>query len=1304
MTSQQIKSFVALRHVDQITRFESASNEQIVRAYQFTDQLRSVAVQLLSNIVSGKSSRAIVGERGSGKSHMLAFLRSITNQPDLIGTLEDSEASVALHMVARQKIPAEGIPTLAIGFDPDKGLNFVKAYPKARGLEGELPDWLSTDQIDELIEERISNSSNFALFIDGISPLLRNPNSSEALLEWLRYLVTEAASSQFCLLVTLDRDLVDDDNELAKDLCTLFQIERLNMSNFATLIGQTVFRKINQQHRELENLYKDLRNRMPHFTGTPAEFIQLYPVHPIVLEIAPAMRCYARSFSLFGFIKAVSARALVRRAFSLICLDDLFESFEFDLRRNSKLTEIFKIYDHLFSSIIPNFGQQHSLYAKMMLKGLLLLSLAERASTAVEIADAVMLYDDHEPKSFRKVITHIMDRLSTASPGIAIELYEEEPRYLFSSPSENIVSDTSDTDAKESHYTEIHISVDDTQLHSSEINTKLATRIFSEADRDQAGELNSMMTQNPMLTGSDSAVDLLNQIMEQEAQSRSRGKFEQMSEAAAKIADDDLRLDQLLVSAGKKYFKDWPLVIDSEDLFRDRAEINIRWRGSLRKGILKFCGDVEIHSMADRSLDDARPICEFDWQITILRAYASTTALREYAPIMEPPSADIPSTMLYWKPAELTEQEHLTLKHFFIARTEGSQFFDTEQAQSITAASEAEVAQIFARAYLQEGKLLSANNTNIELGFQSSTFINSVLTRLMDLPLTTRYPHHPRFEELLDPEYINDMAAWMFAPDKAPTPDQQMYLEQFAAPLQLVRQEEGKYKLDVRDKEFPPDTAIGQLLEALEKSGSGPLSKPAAYQIVRREPFGLQRPALLLVLAALAADKRITLVDEFGDSIHNDTGLSPDAELSDFSVICIPETNQPKNLSWRNKSRKEMPVSLSADYKDHTILIVDDDPTIHILMEQAAKPLGCHVEKALDGVEALAKLRNMRINLVISDLRMPNMTGVELFYHMRSEPALANIPFIVLSSIEADEESATALESGVEDYWFKPFRVQEVTVRIKRLFRRRMTTTGAYARVAWPNESAGEQPKAEEKSSFSPSTTVLKMSEVNELFTARETDEKQSIKADNNLPKTSQPTKIFPSTAVSRLKAASDKPASRNAKSPPVSNPSLPQIPVPDAPTQAESTRPAAPSQTNDELIIPSIRSELSISTAQMPQFEVIDEENTGSEKRKKAEINNEENVLFTMTISNPEARPIDVMTLYNQFWDSCRRVGTSTTTPEYEDFKGIVLSKANKLKKQFNCDELTFTVEVENGIVHLNCQVNQTGNFLKSQPKFQLF
>src|SRR2546423_259627 len=84
------------------------------------------------------------------------------------------------------------------------------------------------------------------------------------------------------------------------------------------------------------------------------------------------------------------------------------------------LSSVFAWYDHLFTRVIPHLGQPHSLYAKMMLKGLLLLSLAGRAATAVELADAVMLYDDREPKQFSELMASIMTKLAVAHAGISV--------------------------------------------------------------------------------------------------------------------------------------------------------------------------------------------------------------------------------------------------------------------------------------------------------------------------------------------------------------------------------------------------------------------------------------------------------------------------------------------------------------------------------------------------------------------------------------------------------------------------------------------------------------------------------------------------------------------------------------------------------------------------------------------------------------------------------------------------------------------------------------------------------------------
>lgn len=1257
------------------------SDEQVVRAYQFTDDLRGITLRLLNTIATSTGASAIIGERGTGKSHLTTLLRSISNLPHLSAIIEDPQSNEQITKFVREKFPPTGIPTLTIGFDPEKGLNFIKAFPKAPGLDGELASWVTTEQIDELIEKRINSSNGFALFIDGISPFLRQPQTGPGFLKWLEELSTEAAAGRYCLIVSLDQELISGEDNVAEELKSLFSLENISITNLVSLIDQGIFRKTPQQKKSIEILYGELRARMPHFTGSLSKFNQLYPVHPVVVDLSPAMRRYARTFSLFGFITAVSARAMVRRGLNLICLDDLFESFEFDLRKNPNLTETFATYDHLFSSVIPELPQPRSLYAKMMLKGLLLLSLAGRACTSTELADAVMLYDDQEQKLFREVLSSIMSRLAAASTGITVVTGGVEPRYKF--------------------------------------NIQTSAPLAQPVQTVQRPPAAIPVESHPPVQAKPAEPPAV------------KAEVDPVSKEATAIPDDELQLDQLLLSTGKKYFKDWPLVYEATGTLRERVEINLKWRGSLRKGIFKFGGKTELY--ANTLVDDQ--ICEYDWQVNVFRAYE---------PALLPPPPDAPPTLLFWYPDALNEQELLVLKSFYVARHKGAELFDEEESKRLTIALENRVSEIFSRVYIQEGHLVDKNGKEMSLN-QASSFLNTLLTKLLDLPLAERYPDHPKFEDLLDPEYIEEMVNWMFASDKSPTPDQQTYLEQFARPLQLIRLEKGKYKLETKDREFPIDSIIGQLIKTVESSQT-PISKLAAYKMVRGEPFGMQRPALLLILGALAAAKRICLVDEFGEPIHNEDGLRDGFDLADFSAICSINKEAQQPVSWK---AAETPQSApQTGFHDYTVMIVDDDPSILMVLELATSPLNCRLISASDGIDAIRKLQENSVDLVISDLRMPKMTGIELFHHMQANPLLRDIPFVVLTSVDSDDEVAAALETGIEDYWLKPFRVQEITARIKRLLRRCMTSTSSYAIAAWPND-ANEAVQNENGGFHQDSdvsrvtyttavTTVSVGSQTGEHPMPREYEDIESVKIDTVRPGSNHT--ILPAPAVSRLNTENRIAMEKSSNAPGGDDlitslplPTIPHPPIPHPPVPQEKAeelvvnapsvevkKPGAqppapplpvPTQNRaimdriDELAIPSVSSEFPAITepAAMPQFEITDDEEERAKKEQKQQ-SDETSVVFCIKISDPEAMAIDIMQLYNQFWDTCRRVGNSVSTPEYEEFKNLIISKTKKLKKQFNCDELIFTVEIESDSAHVDCQINRHSDYLKNPPKFRLF
>lgn len=137
-------------------------------------------------------------------------------------------------------------------------------------------------------------------------------------------------------------------------------------------------------------------------------------------------------------------------------------------------------------------------------------------------------------------------------------------------------------------------------------------------------------------------------------------------------------------------------------------------------------------------------------------------------------------------------------------------------------------------------------------------------------------------------------------------------------------------------------------------------------------------------------------------------------------------------------------VHVSEDEKaalsEMTVMVVDDDPNICLLLSTAIKNIGCQVITANNGVEGIDKALRLRPNLIISDLLMPKMDGNQFFRKLQEYPETRVIPFVCLTSRGQEEEKLAAFEIGVEDYWVKPFSIAEITMRIKKLVQRQLQT------------------------------------------------------------------------------------------------------------------------------------------------------------------------------------------------------------------------------------------------------------------------
>lgn len=104
-----------------------------------------------------------------------------------------------------------------------------------------------------------------------------------------------------------------------------------------------------------------------------------------------------------------------------------------------------------------------------------------------------------------------------------------------------------------------------------------------------------------------------------------------------------------------------------------------------------------------------------------------------------------------------------------------------------------------------------------------------------------------------------------------------------------------------------------------------------------------------------------------------------------------------------------------------TVLVVDDSETIRKFVTFALRSRNLRVVGARDGLEALETLAAEPADLVITDLNMPGLDGYRLIKALREDPATADLPIIVLSSLSSDDDVQRGLDLGANAYLVKPF-------------------------------------------------------------------------------------------------------------------------------------------------------------------------------------------------------------------------------------------------------------------------------------------
>jgi hypothetical protein len=423
----KIKDFVQPQAFDEVRNYTNDPSRSLA-AYHFTDATSDLLGRWLDALAdlprNRGTARALAGLRGVGKSHTLAVFAALSAFPDLRQSIGEAHiaASAGRLLNRRYKVAQVERGTRATLME-----ELCAAFATTFG--GTEVEW--KDDPRRMLALAVSMSDGpLVLIIDtalGREDRVRRDDGP-----LLSELAEAATQMTAFVALALDDDIEGADGANVA-LSGAFQIDYLDPEHLYRIADLFLFRKTPRARVALHDFYVTLRAAVPSFNWNELRFTELYPVHPLVADIAHAVRLYAPRFAFLPFAAEAVARATNRPALSLVLLDEVFDKTEQELRRAEDLKDSFVAYDHLATHGVGSLPVMQRLQAKLILKGLFVISLDGRGATARELSAAMLLYDQVNPQAIINQIEETLALFARTAPQGALQTSEEggTVRYRF---------------------------------------------------------------------------------------------------------------------------------------------------------------------------------------------------------------------------------------------------------------------------------------------------------------------------------------------------------------------------------------------------------------------------------------------------------------------------------------------------------------------------------------------------------------------------------------------------------------------------------------------------------------------------------------------------------------------------------------------------------------------------------------------------------------------------------------------------------------------------------------------------------
>ena len=115
------------------------------------------------------------------------------------------------------------------------------------------------------------------------------------------------------------------------------------------------------------------------------------------------------------------------------------------------------------------------------------------------------------------------------------------------------------------------------------------------------------------------------------------------------------------------------------------------------------------------------------------------------------------------------------------------------------------------------------------------------------------------------------------------------------------------------------------------------------------------------------------------------------------------------------------------------ILLIEDDPTFSLILQISLKTRGYEVEAANDGLKGLTKVAEYDPDLIVLDVNLPVLSGFDVAKKLKENDAYKDIPIIMLTALSQEVNISRGYSLGIEDYLTKPFPVEHIFIKVKKI-------------------------------------------------------------------------------------------------------------------------------------------------------------------------------------------------------------------------------------------------------------------------------